>query len=112
MQRTIGVTDYERRDAALKQLIQPLAGEYGMHNGQPQGERCWGRWGQGAAGKQQLGEAGVKRSTAPAQNARPQCAAAAAPGEEPRHPRCPFCPPCPRLQRARTASCLRFGMLT
>lgn len=36
VQRTIGVTDYERRDAALKQLIQPLAGEYGMHNGQPQ----------------------------------------------------------------------------
>ena len=36
VQRTIGVTDYVRRDVALKNLIQPLAGEYGMHNGQPQ----------------------------------------------------------------------------
>jgi hypothetical protein len=25
-----------RRDMALKNLIQPLAGEYGMHNNQPQ----------------------------------------------------------------------------
>lgn len=39
VQRTIGVSDYERRDLALKNLIQPLAGEYGMHNGQPQ-VRC------------------------------------------------------------------------
>ncbi|KAG2482514.1 hypothetical protein HYH03_018559 [Edaphochlamys debaryana] len=36
VQRTIGVSDYVRRDMALKNLIQPLAGEYGMHNGQPQ----------------------------------------------------------------------------
>ncbi|KAG1660731.1 hypothetical protein FOA52_003040 [Chlamydomonas sp. UWO 241] len=36
VQRTIGVSDYERRDMALKNLIQPLAGEYGMHNSQPQ----------------------------------------------------------------------------
>ncbi|KXZ50812.1 hypothetical protein GPECTOR_15g498 [Gonium pectorale] len=36
VQRTIGVSDYVRRDLALKNLIQPLAGEYGMHNGQPQ----------------------------------------------------------------------------
>lgn len=36
MQRTIGVSDYVRRDMALKNLIQPLAGEYGMHNNQPQ----------------------------------------------------------------------------
>ncbi|GFR50020.1 hypothetical protein Agub_g12170 [Astrephomene gubernaculifera] len=36
VQRTIGVSDYVRRDTALKNLIQPLAGEYGMHNGQPQ----------------------------------------------------------------------------
>mmetsp|Transcript_17101 Transcript_17101/g.47724 ORF Transcript_17101/g.47724 Transcript_17101/m.47724 type:complete len:333 (+) Transcript_17101:92-1090(+) len=32
----IGATDYVRRDHALKNLIQPLAGEYGMHNGEPQ----------------------------------------------------------------------------
>lgn len=31
-----GGSDYERRDAALAGLIQPLAGEYGMHNGQAQ----------------------------------------------------------------------------
>ncbi|GLI66723.1 hypothetical protein VaNZ11_010662 [Volvox africanus] len=36
VQRTIGVSDYVRRDLALKNLIQPLAGEYGMHNGQEQ----------------------------------------------------------------------------
>ncbi|GLC44659.1 hypothetical protein PLESTB_001330700 [Pleodorina starrii] len=36
VQRTIGVSDYVRRDLALKNLIQPLAGEYGMHNGQQQ----------------------------------------------------------------------------
>eukprot|EP00879_Flechtneria_rotunda_P003579 GHRR01003813.1.p1 GENE.GHRR01003813.1~~GHRR01003813.1.p1 ORF type:complete len:332 (+),score=102.30 GHRR01003813.1:155-1150(+) len=36
VQRTIGVSDYVRRDRALKNLIQPLAGEYGMHNNQPQ----------------------------------------------------------------------------
>lgn len=36
VQRTIGVSDYVRRDMALKNLIQPLAGEYGMHNSQPQ----------------------------------------------------------------------------
>jgi hypothetical protein len=33
-----GGTDYERRDAALKGLIQPLAGEYGMHNGEDQAQ--------------------------------------------------------------------------
>ena len=43
-QCTIGTTDYVRRDMALKKLIQPLAGEYGMHNDEPQGEgRVWGR---------------------------------------------------------------------
>jgi len=36
VQMTIGETDYCRRDAALARLIQPLAGEYGMHNGAPQ----------------------------------------------------------------------------
>lgn len=36
VQRTIGITDYVRRDMALKKLIQPLAGEYGMHNGEEQ----------------------------------------------------------------------------
>jgi hypothetical protein len=40
VQRTIGVTDYVRRDMALKNLIQPLAGEYGMHNGQAQVRSC------------------------------------------------------------------------
>ena len=34
-----------RRDLALKNLIQPLAGEYGMHNNQPQRE-----WGGGQGG--------------------------------------------------------------
>lgn len=38
VQRTLGVSDYVRRDLALKNLIQPLAGEYGMHNNQPQRE--------------------------------------------------------------------------
>lgn len=36
VQKTIGLSDYVRRDVALKNLIQPLAGEYGMHNNQPQ----------------------------------------------------------------------------
>lgn len=36
VQSTIGNSDYLRRDAALKQLIVPLAGEYGMHNGEQQ----------------------------------------------------------------------------
>jgi len=38
VQSTIGMTDYRRRDLALKHLIQPLAGEYGMHNGEAQAE--------------------------------------------------------------------------
>ena len=37
MQCTIGRSDYAARDGALKALIQPLAGEYGMHNGEAQG---------------------------------------------------------------------------
>ena len=37
VQSTIGHSDYVARDMALKNLIQPLAGEYGMHNGQAQG---------------------------------------------------------------------------
>ena len=37
IQSSIGYSDYVRRDMALKHLIQPLAGEYGMHNGQEQG---------------------------------------------------------------------------
>jgi hypothetical protein len=36
VQQTIGVSDYVRRDTALKHLIQPLAGEYGMHNDEAQ----------------------------------------------------------------------------
>ncbi len=39
VQSTIGHSDYLARDLALKNLIQPLAGEYGMHNGQEQGLR-------------------------------------------------------------------------
>lgn len=37
VQSSIGHSDYVKRDLALKNLIQPLAGEYGMHNNQPQG---------------------------------------------------------------------------
>ena len=37
VQCTIGRSDYVARDGALKALIQPLAGEYGMHNGEAQG---------------------------------------------------------------------------
>jgi hypothetical protein len=37
VQSSIGHSDYVRRDTALAALIQPLAGEYGMHNDQPQG---------------------------------------------------------------------------
>lgn len=36
VQKSIGVSDYEARDEALRRLIVPLAGEYGMHNGEPQ----------------------------------------------------------------------------
>jgi len=36
VQSTIGFSDYVQRDLALKNLIQPLAGEYGMHNSQEQ----------------------------------------------------------------------------
>ena len=37
VQMSIGHSDYVRRDTALAALIQPLAGEYGMHNDAPQG---------------------------------------------------------------------------
>ena len=37
VQCTIGRSDYAARDGALKVLIQALAGEYGMHNGEAQG---------------------------------------------------------------------------
>lgn len=54
VQQTIGYTDYVRRDTALKHLIQPLAGEYGMHNNEPQGEApclpAAGRGGQTSGG--------------------------------------------------------------
>jgi hypothetical protein len=36
VQKSIGHSDYERRDEALRRLIVPLAGEYGMHNGEQQ----------------------------------------------------------------------------
>lgn len=36
VQLSIGESDYDQRDACLHHLIQPLAGEYGMHNNQPQ----------------------------------------------------------------------------
>ena len=51
VQQTIGHSDYVRRDAALKGLIQPLAGEYGMHNNEPQGEEAGGG-GRGRGGSQ------------------------------------------------------------
>lgn len=37
VQITAGQSDYERRDACLQRLIQPLAGEYGLHAGEPLG---------------------------------------------------------------------------
>ena len=40
VQCTIGRSGYAARDRALKALIQPLAGEYGMHNGEAQGAHC------------------------------------------------------------------------
>jgi len=43
VQSTIGYSDYVARDLALKNLIQPLAGEYGMHNGQEQGHHSQSR---------------------------------------------------------------------
>jgi hypothetical protein len=36
VQKSIGHSDYLQRDEALKRLIVPLAGEYGMHNGELQ----------------------------------------------------------------------------
>eukprot|EP00891_Asterochloris_glomerata_P004175 jgi/Astpho2/4175/e_gw1.00064.44.1_t len=38
VQCSMGYSDYIQRDEALRNLIQPLAGEYGMHNGEPQGK--------------------------------------------------------------------------
>ncbi|KAK9841397.1 hypothetical protein WJX74_005098 [Apatococcus lobatus] len=38
VQSTIGHSDYVQRDEALRLLVQPLAGEYGMHNDEPQGK--------------------------------------------------------------------------
>lgn len=38
VQCTLGHSDYVRRDDCLRSLIQPLAGEYGMHNDQPMGK--------------------------------------------------------------------------
>mmetsp|Transcript_14649 Transcript_14649/g.48079 ORF Transcript_14649/g.48079 Transcript_14649/m.48079 type:complete len:328 (+) Transcript_14649:18-1001(+) len=38
VQLTIGVSDYVRRDEALQGLIQPLAGEYGLHAAEPMGK--------------------------------------------------------------------------
>lgn len=35
VQCTIGSTNYEARDRCLQRLIQPLAGEYGLHAGEP-----------------------------------------------------------------------------
>ncbi|RMZ55354.1 hypothetical protein APUTEX25_002212 [Auxenochlorella protothecoides] len=37
VQSTIGLSGYHARDEALKRLILPLAGEYGLHADQPQG---------------------------------------------------------------------------
>eukprot|EP00746_Dinoflagellata_sp_MGD_P011318 gnl/MRDRNA2_/MRDRNA2_123687_c0_seq1.p1 gnl/MRDRNA2_/MRDRNA2_123687_c0~~gnl/MRDRNA2_/MRDRNA2_123687_c0_seq1.p1 ORF type:complete len:410 (+),score=92.79 gnl/MRDRNA2_/MRDRNA2_123687_c0_seq1:85-1314(+) len=38
VQMTLGVSDYERRDQCLQRLIQPLAGEYGLHEAEPLGK--------------------------------------------------------------------------
>ncbi|KAK3271385.1 hypothetical protein CYMTET_20262 [Cymbomonas tetramitiformis] len=38
VQCTIGHSDYVRRDECLRNLIQPLAGEYGMHNDEAMGK--------------------------------------------------------------------------
>lgn len=38
VQCTLGSSDYVRRDECLRNLIQPLAGEYGMHNDEPMGK--------------------------------------------------------------------------
>lgn len=37
VQNTVGLSDYFHRDAALKFLIQPLMGEYGMSSAAPPG---------------------------------------------------------------------------
>jgi len=37
VQCSLGSSDYERRDACLQRLIQPLAGEYGLHADEPLG---------------------------------------------------------------------------
>ena len=62
VQQTIGVSDYVRRDTALKSLIQPLAGEYGMHNNEAQGERGGAAGGRGGGPwKMQRTSAGAPR---------------------------------------------------
>jgi len=38
VQCTIGQSDYVRRDECLRNMIQPVAGEYGMHNDEPMGK--------------------------------------------------------------------------
>jgi hypothetical protein len=38
VQKTLGLSDYERRDQCLQRLIQPLAGEYGLHADEPLGK--------------------------------------------------------------------------
>lgn len=38
VQMTAGISNYERRDQCLQRLIQPLAGEYGLHAGEPLGK--------------------------------------------------------------------------
>jgi ferric iron reductase protein FhuF len=54
VQSSIGHSDYVRRDTALAALIQPLAGEYGMHNDQPQGathRQLFSDWYEGLMGE-------------------------------------------------------------
>jgi hypothetical protein len=38
VQLTAGQSDYERRDQCLQRLVQPLAGEYGLHANEPLGQ--------------------------------------------------------------------------
>jgi hypothetical protein len=54
VQMTIGHTDYDRRDIALQNLIQPLAGEYGINIDMPLGKthrRLFAEWYESVVGE-------------------------------------------------------------
>ncbi|CAG9463340.1 unnamed protein product [Pedinophyceae sp. YPF-701] len=55
VQMTIGASDYDRRDAALQNLIQPLAGEYGLNIGEELGKthrRLFAEWYESVMGEE------------------------------------------------------------